>query len=458
MIGWESNNGSRSVVRSRAGIEYESAEREVQVLGIGAGPSNLALAVALEEVAPDHLARNTLLLEQHPDVKWHRNMLLPWVQSQVSFLKDLVTLRNPRSRFSFLNYLHDQGRLNDFVNLGSFTPYRVEISEYLQWVANSLDKVKVEYEQRCVGVEARWHDDGRLRGWRVRLQDGSTITSRDLVVAAGRDPHIPDVFRALPVERVVHSTQYRARIDDLDTDLPFRVVVVGGAQSAAEMFRAVHDDLPNCKPTIVMRAVGFMTYETSPFTNELFYPSFVDEFFEMSHESRLRTLQEMRRTNYAGLTPELLEELYRLLYLQRLHQEHRTRVVTMTEVVGARMAEGEVRLELRDQRTGRSEHMACDLVLLGTGYEKGMPGLAREVAAALGCGELRLTRNYRVALERSGEGAAYLLGVNEETHGMADSLLSVLAHRSEEIVNDMLARRRTGSLHLGRPAAVGRPA
>ncbi len=437
---------------------WEPTDREVQVLGIGAGPSNLALAVALEEIAPDHLARNTLLLEQHPDVRWHRNMLLPGVQSQVSFLKDLVTLRNPTSRFTFLSYLHARGRLDHFVNLATFTPYRAEISDYLQWVANSLGKVSVEYERRCVAVEARWHDDGRLRGWRVRLQDGSTIACQDLVVGAGRDPHIPDSFSRLPAERVVHSTQYRARIAELASDSACRVVVVGGAQSAAEMFRAVHDDLPNCKPTIVMRSVGFMTYETSPFTNELFYPSFVDEFFQMSEESRLRTLHEMRRTNYAGLTPELLEELYRLLYVQRLDEEQRTRVITMTDVVGAQMAGDEVRLELRDQRTGRSAHLACDLVLLGTGYEKGMPGLVRQLAAALGCDELRLTRNYRVALDRNGEGAAYLLGVNEETHGMADSLLSVLAHRSEDIATDMLARRWPGSVDLDRPAAYERPA
>jgi L-ornithine N5-oxygenase len=35
----------------------------------------------------------------------------------------------------------------------------------------------------------------------------------------------------------------------------------------------------------------------------------------------------------------------------------------------------------------------------------------------------------------------YLQGVNEETHGIADSLISVLAHRSQDIVDDLLSRR-----------------
>src|SRR2546423_3096035 len=121
-----------------------SDHHRAEVLAIGAGPSNLALAVAIEELAPDDLARRTLVIEQHDGVAWQRGMLLPWAQSQVSFLKDLVTLRNPRSRFSFVNYLHSVGRLDDFVNMGSFLPFRLEISDYLSWVTQSLEKVRVE--------------------------------------------------------------------------------------------------------------------------------------------------------------------------------------------------------------------------------------------------------------------------------------------------------------------------
>src|ERR1043166_8973461 len=98
-------------------------EQDVEVLAIGSGPSNLAVAVAMEELAPPELAREMLIVEQYTDIAWQRGMLLPWTQSQVSFLKDLVTRRNPRSRFSFLNYLHANDRLDEFINLGSFTPY-----------------------------------------------------------------------------------------------------------------------------------------------------------------------------------------------------------------------------------------------------------------------------------------------------------------------------------------------
>lgn len=89
------------------------SHRDVELLALGAGPSNLALAVALEELAPADLASQSLLVEQHPDTTWQRGLLMPWTRSQVSFLKDLVTVRNPRSQFTFINYLHSAGRLSD---------------------------------------------------------------------------------------------------------------------------------------------------------------------------------------------------------------------------------------------------------------------------------------------------------------------------------------------------------
>ena len=177
------------------------ADREVDVLAVGAGPANLALAVAIEESGSRQLAESTLLLEQHSDIKWQRNLLLPWARSQVSFLKDLVTLRNPRSRFSFLNFMHEKGRLDEFVNLSTFHPFRSEISDYLQWVADSLEHVGVHYGVRCEQLTARRGTDGSIAGWTVILSDGSTINCRDLVIGTGRDPHVPEAFRQLPEDR-----------------------------------------------------------------------------------------------------------------------------------------------------------------------------------------------------------------------------------------------------------------
>ncbi|ESQ04943.1 lysine N(6)-hydroxylase/L-ornithine N(5)-oxygenase family protein [Streptomyces sp. CHA1] len=415
--------------------------QEVEVLAIGAGPANLALGIALEELAPKELAAGTLIIEQHDDTLWQRGMLLPWTQSQVSFLKDLVTLRNPRSEFSFVNYLHTTGRLDEFINLGTFTPYRSEISGYLQWVASSLSEVRVEYGRRCVSLEPGPLVDGEVSHWLARTADGAVISSRNLVIGAGRDAHVPAELSALPEERVIHSTRFSERIEQVGADRARRIVVIGGAQSAAELLWAAYQRFPEAQCTMLMRSIGLNAYQSSKFTNELFYPSFIDDFFATRPETRSQVLREMHVTNYAGLAPAMLETLYREMYQERLRGTERLRMRTLTDVAAARMDGDEVVLTTVDRKSGDREEIRCDLVLLGTGFVRDMPAMVRDLAAATGAGQATVDRAYRMVLPESYTAGCYLQGVNEATHGIADSLLSVLASRSQDIVTDLLARR-----------------
>jgi L-ornithine N5-monooxygenase len=419
---------------------------EVELLAVGAGPANLALAVALEELAPTELAADSLIIEQHRDVMWQRGMLLPWTQSQVSFLKDLVTLRNPRSRFSFINYLHSIGRLNAFINLGSFTPYRIEISGYLRWIAESLTTVRIQYGRRCTRIVPGYDSADEVTHWVVRVDDGSELACRNLVIGAGRDPWIPEVFASLPPQRVIHSTEFATEVAKLDPTEPYRIVVIGGAQSAAEMLWASHQTFPRARCTMIMRSIGLNNYESSKFTNELFYPSFVDKFYAALPEARDQLLREMHRTNYSGLAPSMLDSLYRQMYLENLAGTERLHMITMTEVRGARMRGDQVELTLLDRRSGETTTLDCDVVLLGTGFAKTMPKVVRELAASVGVDRIEVTRSYRMNLPTSVRAACYLQGVNEATHGIADSLLSLLAVRAEEMVFDLLSRQRPREL------------
>jgi L-ornithine N5-oxygenase len=428
--------------------------REVELLAIGAGPSNLALAVAVEELGFDGLAENSLLIERAQAVQWQQGLLLPWAKSQASFIKDLVSLRNPRSKFSFLNYLHSVGRLDDFINMGSFTPYRAEISAYLSWVAESLTKVRVELGCECVSAEPVRNAAGVLTGWLTRLADGSTVSSKYLVIGAGREPYIPPALAGLPASRLIHSTQYRTRMSKLAKDRSYRVAVIGSAQSSAEMFRALQDDLPGCDLTWVMRSIGLRAYETNKFMNELYYPSFVDKVFEAQPEGRSQILREMHRTNYSGISPGLLESLYSDLYLDRLAGRDSKHLITMADIRAAREADGDAVIELADRRTGAVTELRLDLVFLGTGFDREMPALIRGLTAALGVKEVAVTRRYRLVLDEQSDAACYLQGVNEASHGIADSLLSIVGNRGTDVARDIIAARAAqanGNGHRGRP-------
>ena len=127
-------------MKGRTRIESVSSRRPrapLDVIGIGFGPANLALALCLEEQPPsiDGRTMQSLFLERKASYEWHPDMLLEGAEIQVPFLKDLVTLRNPQSHFTFLNYLRLHGRLLDFVNLRRWFPTRLEFNHYYRWVA-----------------------------------------------------------------------------------------------------------------------------------------------------------------------------------------------------------------------------------------------------------------------------------------------------------------------------------
>jgi L-ornithine N5-oxygenase len=239
---------------------------------------------------------------------------------------------------------------------------------------------------------------------------------------------------------------------------PLRPVVIGGAQSAAEMFMALHQDVPGSSPMMLLRSIALKDYQTSKFVNELFFPSFVDNFFAMSKEVRARVLAEMRLTNYAGLAGPFLEELYTMIYRQKMLGQPVSTIRGLTEVIGAWVEPvpgggEEVVLEVRDLKDDSVDQVRCDALFLGTGFDPRMPAMVRHLADAIELPEITVSRNYRVDLGPDAKGALYLQGVNEATHGISDSLISVLAQRSANIVGDIL-ERRAADLDVGLGAGV----
>jgi len=91
-------------------------DRIHDLVGIGLGPFNLGLAALADPV--DDL--DAVFLEAREDVSWHPGLMLPDATLQVPFLADLVTMADPTSRWSFLQFLKESGRLYPFYVRESF--------------------------------------------------------------------------------------------------------------------------------------------------------------------------------------------------------------------------------------------------------------------------------------------------------------------------------------------------
>ena len=238
---------------------------------IGFGPASLAVAVALHDAMEAGKLTEPpkiLFLEKQDQFAWHAGMLLPGAKMQISFIKDLASLRDPRSNFTFLNYLHKNDRLVEFINLDTFLPARVEYEDYLRWCAGHFDDV-VRYQNEVLSVSPV-HETGPLKTFTVtsrHTQTGVTTNyqARNVILAVGGQPSLPKI---MPTQssRVVHSSQYAQRVPQLLTDptAPYRVAVVGAGQSAAEIFNNVQTLYPNSKTYMIMRPEFLKPSDDSP--------------------------------------------------------------------------------------------------------------------------------------------------------------------------------------------------
>ncbi|MDX8028576.1 lysine N(6)-hydroxylase/L-ornithine N(5)-oxygenase family protein [Lentzea sp. BCCO 10_0856] len=401
-------------------------EPVLDLAGIGFGPSNLALAIAVEEHERPVRAR---FFERQARFGWHRGMLLEDATMQVSFLKDLVTLRNPTSAFSFLCYLRDRGRLVDFVNHKNLFPLRKEFHDYFEWAAEQVAH-HVSYGAEVTGV--RTHDDG------FEITVGAqSVRTRNLVLATGLEANLPDGVEA--GERVWHNKDLLTRIDSLRD--PRHVVVVGAGQSAAETVAFFHDRFPAAEVHGVFARYGYSPADDSSFANRIFDPAAVDDFYSAPEEVKRRLMGYHANTNYGVVDQDLIEELYRRVYREKVVGQQRLLLHNTSRLTDVN-PDGKCVIEsLAD---GGQLPIDADVIVYATGYRPANPvrllGDLADHCERDEHGRLKVTRDYRVVTNNEISGGIYLQGGTEHTHGITSSLLSNTAVRVGEILDSVLRR------------------
>ncbi len=413
------------------------------VVGLGFGPSNLALAVAAREIDP---SMSCLFLERNPRFSWHEDMLLPGARMQISFLKDLALMRNPASPYTYLQYLRGRGRLERFINLTEFFPYRAEFADYLRWVADHF-REQVNYGTEVVRVSPLDEDL-----YAVRLRDTGTgaertVAARNVVVAPGGTPRIPE---GVDPAAVIHSSRFLAQFTQRWPEPPPSVLVVGDGQSAAEIVRYLLQSSDDTEVHLALPGFALRPSDSTPFVNEQFFADSARRFRERPAEYRRHQLSELRNANYAVVEAELIDELYRMDYVSRIDGRRRLHLHPYTRLTSAKNASaGEVESTLHQVLDGDVETLRTSSVILATGYRRGLdeeifedvqPHLALDEA-----GELVFSASCRVATTSGTSAGLYGQGLGEHALGLGDTLLSMLPFRAEAIVRDIRAAELAAS-------------
>ncbi|TXS04582.1 L-lysine 6-monooxygenase [Streptomyces sp. col6] len=427
------------------------------LIGIGFGPSNVAMAIAISE----HNARSgtqeavtARFFEQQPRFGWHRGMLIDDATMQVSFLKDLVTLRNPASEFSFLCYLKSKGRLIDFINHKNLFPLRVEFHEYFEWAAAQVADL-VSYDHEVVGV-TQVVRDGTVEFLDVTVRSGEGLTvhrARNLVIGTGLRPLVPEgVERG---DRVWHNSELLTRVGELDGTSPTRFVVVGAGQSAAENVAYLHRRFPGAEICAVFSRYGYSPADDSSFANKIFDPDAVDEFYAAPESVKRRLMDYHGNTNYSVVDIDLIDDLYRQMYQEKVLGTERLRFLNVSRLTEVKETQDKVRATVTSLVTGEETLLDADVVVFATGYSPadplGLLGEAAELCLRDEEGRVRVERDYRIAADTALNCGIYLQGGTEHTHGITSALLSNTAIRVGEILDSLLDRSVKSAPDAARP-------
>lgn len=431
------------------------------ILGIGFGPANIALAAAFEELTPHFSVR---FLERRPEAIWQPGMLLSGSDIQNHPLRDLVTPRNPKSHYSFTNYLFENRRLYAHLNLPLHYPLRLEFAQYIQWVAGFFAG-QVDYNTEATEIlPVQNAESGDIVHYQVTTTLGQIYLARSIVVAPGRTPFIPAPFDTLKDSRVVHLNNYLpalAQVEEKAREL--RVAVIGGSQSAVELL--LHASSQHGIKQVVgfTRNFGFRQKDTSPFSDEVYFPEFVDTFYHASAENKARLRRELMHTNYSSADFDVLSQLYVKQYENQLLKCDSLKILTCHEIEACCTTPGGVLIQSRHFIDESRYEGEFDLVVLATGFldlgtderQEPCPELLKPINALQDNGTPTLTIGKDYRLEQIGGGQqlpVYLNGLCESTHGMGDAgSFSLLAIRAQAIT-DSLKQHLAPSLQGGQDA------
>ncbi|MGW5196190.1 lysine N(6)-hydroxylase/L-ornithine N(5)-oxygenase family protein [Streptomyces spiralis] len=402
----------------------EAPNGTYDLVGIGLGPFNLGLACLTEPIAD----LSGVFLESKPDFEWHAGMFLDGARLQTPFMSDLVTLADPTSPYSFLNYLKETGRLYSFYIRENFYPPRIEYDDYCRWAAGKLSSVRFG----TTVTEVTYEDELYV----VRTRRGETFRARHLVLGTGTVPFVPPACRDLG-GGLLHTSQYMHRRAELKRKKS--ITIVGSGQSAAEIYYELLSeiDVHGYRLNWVTRSPRFFPLEYTKLTLEMTSPEYIDYYHALPEATRYR-LTEQHKGLYKGIDGDLIDEIFDLLYQKNLAGPVPTRLLTNSSLNQAAYEDGTYTLTFRQEEQGKGFQLRSEGLVLATGYRYTEPEFLAPIRHRLrydSHGNHDIGRNY--AIDVTGRGV-FLQNAGVHAHSITSPDLGMGAYRNSCVIRELL--------------------
>jgi len=404
------------------------------VIGIGIGPFNLGLAALLHPVKEI----SALFFDNTDEFNWHPGLMLSSATLQTPFMgTDLVTMADPTSKFSFLNYLKENDRLYKFFIRENFFILRKEYNSYCRWVAAQLSNCR--FGHKVVSVR---YDKGL---YYLAVKNNHTgfeeeYCCKKLVLGTGTKPYVPAFAGKQELSNVIHTSQYLYRKEDIKRSNS--VSIIGSGQSAAEIFNDLLPEMENgLQLNWFTRSNRYFPMEYSKLTLELTSPEYVDYFYNMSPEKR-RQILSVQNGLYKGINFDLINQIFDQLYEMSVdNKELKALLRTNCKLNSiSSNTSGACLMNFTEEQQESSFIAESEYVILATGYKYHEPACIQGIQNRIKRTEEHMFdvhRNYSVDLNGN---EIFVQNAELHTHGFVTPDLGMGAYRNSCIINTIAGK------------------
>lgn len=401
-------------------------------IAIGVGPFNLGLACLTDPI--ENL--NGVFLDKKEGFNWHPGMLLQDTTLQVPFMADLVTLADPTNKFSFLNYIKEQGRMYSFYIRENFLLLRNEYNHYCQWAIEKLSNIHFNTEVRHVDYDEK-EQIYIVTSACTKTEEIKIYKAKKLVFGTGTPPYIPESCKKLK-GKSVHSSQYLNHKEKLQKQ--DKITVLGSGQSAAEIFYDLlqEADTIGYELNWITRSPRFFPLEYSKLTLEMTSPEYVDYFFNLPAEKR-DYLTKHQKHLYKGINDDLIAAIHDTLYTKRITSEDKLKVSlrTNTELINTELKEDTIQLDLHQVEQDKYFKYETEGLVLATGYSYQLPEFVEGISDRIEWDykdRFDVARNYSVDKNKN---EIFVQNAELHTHGFVTPDLGMAAYRNSYIIKEI---------------------